>query len=217
MGLTLEDLAKEKPFENDSEYRKLFKELDNDKSFKSHLQITFTILRRSHAQNNVYLHNIKPLKYYFCVYYKYRFYQKLITDNIDNECINEINATWKRQKNAFSNSIHIPCKFHANTLEDVKIIKVLYDHIIFPSIREKENSLKRIDKCEYCDYLKIVYKILLFTSLGSLIHHATKSITDIWKDTQEDRSELFFRETEAENEYFQNPPISILYNMSELH
>ncbi|SBS91126.1 PIR Superfamily Protein [Plasmodium ovale curtisi] len=85
---------------------------------------------------------------------RYWFYQKLITDNIYTEGINEINTNWKRQMNAFSNSIRIPSKFHANTLEDVKIIKVLYDHILFPSIRKKENVLKGIEKCEFCDYFK---------------------------------------------------------------
>ncbi|SBT57060.1 PIR Superfamily Protein [Plasmodium ovale wallikeri] len=63
-------------------------------------------------------------------------------------------------------------------------------------------------------FLLFLYK---FTSLGSLIHRTTRSITDIWKDTQEGRFELFFREREAENINFQNSPINILYNLSALH
>ncbi|SBS94349.1 PIR Superfamily Protein [Plasmodium ovale curtisi] len=177
MSLTLDDLAKEKPFANDSEYERLFKELnkvctsddnyqnivpcntfDNvakGKTFKSHLQIIFTLLRRNHVKNNIYLNNIKPLKYDSCVYYKYWFYHKLINDNIENKDINEIKKAWKMHMNNFFSSFYVPCKFHAKTLNDVKIIKVLYDHILFfNNTDDKYNLKKEIVACDFCEHLK---------------------------------------------------------------
>ncbi|SBT73438.1 PIR protein [Plasmodium ovale] len=177
MGLTLEDLAKEKPFQNDSQYENMFKKLDkvcseydNDqnivpcntfddvaegKSFKSYLQQIFTILRRSRSNNNIYLNDIQPLKYDSCVYYKYWFYHKLISDNIENKDIEEINKAWKMHMNQFLSSFYVSCKFHAKTLNDVKIIKVLYDHILFfNTTDDKYNLKKEINECDFCEHLK---------------------------------------------------------------
>lgn len=51
---------------------------------------------------------------------------------------------------------YILCKFHAKTLKDVKIIKVLFYHILlFNNTEDKYNFNKEIEICDICEHLKM--------------------------------------------------------------
>ncbi|SBT84495.1 PIR protein [Plasmodium ovale] len=57
--------------------------------------------------------------------------------------------------NSFLNSVRISYKIHASTLDDVKIIKALYDDILFFNNAEGKYNFKReIKTCDYCKYFK---------------------------------------------------------------
>ncbi|SCA48161.1 PIR protein, partial [Plasmodium ovale] len=67
----------------------------------------------------------------------------------------------KRKQCTINPLIKIPCKFHANTMEDVKILKVLYDHICFSNRTEdKYNLTQEIRKCEFCKHLKSYLRVI---------------------------------------------------------
>ncbi|SBT55115.1 PIR Superfamily Protein [Plasmodium ovale wallikeri] len=76
-------------------------------------------------------------------------------DSIKNNDIEEINKTWKMQINDSFSFFYIPCKFHSKTLKDVKIIKVLFYHILFfNNTEDKYNLNKEIETCDFCKHLK---------------------------------------------------------------
>lgn len=133
----------------------LFKNMDVDESVKLSMQQIFTTLKRSISQKNIYLRDTSSLKYDSCMYYKYWFYLKLIKDNTGKINISRIKRAWQRKQNIIYPFPHEPCRFHANTMEDIKILKVLQDYIFFSnSARNTYNLISDIQKCEYCKHLK---------------------------------------------------------------
>ncbi|SBT57403.1 PIR Superfamily Protein [Plasmodium ovale wallikeri] len=173
MGLSLDDLAMKKPFKPGSEFQNFFNALDNvctsndhgytcesfnymevDETFKSIMVKALNILKRSTKEENIYTKDITP-KQDSCLYYKYWFYYKILSDTTGNIDITKIKNTWRKNQSSIYPFPSVPCKFHANTMEDVKILKVLYDHIFFSNRTEdKYNLIKEIHKCEFCKYLK---------------------------------------------------------------
>ncbi|SBT01838.1 PIR Superfamily Protein, partial [Plasmodium ovale curtisi] len=174
MDSSLDELAKKKPFGVNSEFENYFNELDNvctsndnygtcelfknmdvDESVKLEMQQILTTLKRSISQKNIYLRDTSSLKYDSCMYYKYWFYLKLIKDNTGKINISRIKRAWQRKQNIIYPFPHEPCRFHANTMEDIKILKILYDYIFFSnSARDTYNLISDIQKCEYCKHLK---------------------------------------------------------------
>ncbi|SBT74651.1 PIR proteine [Plasmodium ovale] len=181
MGLSLDDLAMKKPFEPSSEFQNFFNALDKvctsddrgpscesfnymevDESFKFIMVKVLNILKRSTKEGNIYAKDITP-KQDSCLYYKYWFYYKMLSDTIGNIDITKIKNTWRKNQDSIYPFPSIPCRFHANTMEDVKILKVLYDHIFFfNSVDNNYNFNEKIKKCEFCkhldNYLKRVFK-----------------------------------------------------------
>ncbi|SBT73285.1 PIR proteine [Plasmodium ovale] len=192
MALSLDDLAMEKPFEPSSEFQNFFNALDNvctsndhgytcesfnymevDEPFKSIMVKMLNILKRSTIEENIYTKGITP-KIESCLYYKYWFYYKILSDATGNIDIAKIKNTWRRHQGSIYPLIKKPCKFHADTLEDIKILKVLYDHIFFFNSREDTyNLIKKIQKCEFCKYLKnylnsiFMYKAITCNTISS--------------------------------------------------
>ncbi|SBS92203.1 PIR Superfamily Protein [Plasmodium ovale curtisi] len=129
---------------------------DTHETFTPYLEKNFNILKRSEKQKNIYINEINLNKYESCVYYKYWFYHKIIKHNSGNIDIKNINQIWNQNIRKIYNNIFAKrCNFRANTLEDVKILKVLYDHIFFYNYADnKYNLIKEIKKCEFCKHLK---------------------------------------------------------------
>ncbi|SBS95886.1 PIR Superfamily Protein [Plasmodium ovale curtisi] len=191
MELSLDDLAMEKPFEPSSEFQNLFNALDKvctsddhgytcqsfnymevDEPFKSIMVKMLNILKRSTVEENIYTKDITPKKE-SCLYYKYWFYYKILSDTTGNIDITKIKNTWKKNQDSIYPFPTIPCKFHAKSMEDVKILKVLYDHIFFSnSTEDTYNLIKRIQKCEFCKYLKnyinsiFMYKTIICNTMS---------------------------------------------------
>ncbi|SBT55991.1 PIR Superfamily Protein [Plasmodium ovale wallikeri] len=175
MPLTLDQLAKEEPFTNNSNVLKLFNELDkvcttndphpkacvysnriiSNKPFTELLRKIFSILKNSLHKEDIYFKgNIHP-KFDLCVYYKYWFYRQIINSELGEKDVEELFREFRMNKLAIIESLYDPCKINTKTLKDVKIIKALYDHILFPSSEdESHNVIKEIKKCEFCDYFK---------------------------------------------------------------
>ncbi|SBT83659.1 PIR protein [Plasmodium ovale] len=175
MSVTLDELAKEEPFRNNSNAMKLFNELDkvctindphiyscvnsnrviSNKPFTELLRKIFTILKNSFHDKDIYFKgNIHP-KFDLCVYYKYWFYRQLINSDLKEKDVEELFTEYRRNKLTIIESLYDPCKISTKTLKDVKIIKVLYDHILFSSSEdESHNVIKEIKKCKFCDYFK---------------------------------------------------------------
>ncbi|SBS94839.1 PIR Superfamily Protein [Plasmodium ovale curtisi] len=175
MSITLDELAKEEPFRNNSNAMKLFNELDkvcttddphinvcvnsnriiSNKPYTELLRKIFTILKNSFHDKDIYFKgNIHP-KFDLCVYYKYWFYRQVINSDLEENDFNELSLEFRRHITSIIGHIYAPCKIHTKKLKDVKIIKVLYDHILFPSSEdESHNVIKEIKKCKFCDYFK---------------------------------------------------------------
>ncbi|SBS91970.1 PIR Superfamily Protein [Plasmodium ovale curtisi] len=176
MGHSLNDLAEAEIYKSNKDFVKLFKDLDNvctardiegylcesfeymnfNEPFKSELQKIFNILKRNNADDNIYLNEIALRNHKPCVYYKYWFYHKILNHNSEEIDFVKLKEIWSTNTIAIY-GIFSPkhCKFHANSMEDVKIQKVLYDHIFFSNRTEdKYNLIKKIQKCEFCKHLK---------------------------------------------------------------
>ncbi|SBS94104.1 PIR Superfamily Protein [Plasmodium ovale curtisi] len=175
MDLSLDQLAKKEVYKVNLEYVKLFDKLDNvctakdegydcetfnytdiQESFIPLLNKIFNILKRTNKQNDIYINgkslgNFKP-----CIYYKYWFYHKVIKHISINNEIKKLNKTWNNNLTNIYNTIFDDrCKFHAKSLDDVKILKVLYDYILFFNITEhKHNLMQEIKNCEFCKLFK---------------------------------------------------------------
>ncbi|CAI7721734.1 PIR protein [Plasmodium vivax] len=143
MPLTLDDLAKIKVYKGNVEYEKLFHELDN---------------ACNEANDDNYC------GYDPCVYYKYWFYYKIINNNLETNDIKEIKNIWNVNiEGIYEILTDKRCIFYADSLYDVKIMKVLYDHIfIFNDEKNNPNITEKIKKCELCkhlkEYLKKIFK-----------------------------------------------------------
>ncbi|SBS89660.1 PIR Superfamily Protein [Plasmodium ovale curtisi] len=193
MGLSLNDLAEAEIYKSNDNFVRLFKDLDkvctaeDDKDypcqsfeylnvkepFKSQLQKILTILQRNKAHDNIYLNEIASGNHNSCVYFKYWFYHKIINHNTEEINFSELNQI--RSKNTMDIYHLFPpehCKFYAKILEDVKILKMLYDHIFFfNSVDNNYNFIEKIKKCEFCkhldNYLKQVFKNRSITCASS--------------------------------------------------
>ncbi|KMZ76907.1 hypothetical protein PVIIG_06170 [Plasmodium vivax India VII] len=178
MSLSLDDLAKIKVYKGNVEYEKLFHELDNacneanddnyckdsyqhikiNKSFIPQLRKIFYILKRTKLQNDIYIKDRNLGSHDPCLYYKYWFYYKIINSDLKTDDIEELKKIWHRNiQKIYRTLIEKECKFYAKSLDDVKIMKVLYDHIFFFNDKKDNTSLmEKIKKCEFCKHL-IVY------------------------------------------------------------
>ncbi|SBT58672.1 PIR Superfamily Protein [Plasmodium ovale wallikeri] len=175
MDLSLDQLAKKEVYKLNHEYVKLFDKLDNvctakeqgydcetfnytdmQESFIPWLNKIFNILKRTNKQNHIYINDISLEKFKPCIYYKYWFYHKVIKHISVNDEIKKLHQTWSNKLTDIYNTIFGDhCKFHANSLDDVKILKVLYDYILFFNITEhKYNLLQVIKNCEFCKFFK---------------------------------------------------------------
>ncbi|SBT53897.1 PIR Superfamily Protein [Plasmodium ovale wallikeri] len=189
MGHSLNDLAEAEIYKGNDNFVKLFNDLDKvcteedyvgypcqsfeymnvKEPFKSQLQKIFTILQRNKAHDNIYLNEVASGNHKSCVYYKYWFYHKIISHNTEKINFKELNQIWsKNTMNIYNLFLPEHCKFRAKNLEDVKILKVLYDHIFFfNSVDNNYNFNEKIKKCEFCkhldNYLKQEFKNSLIT------------------------------------------------------
>ncbi|SBT74106.1 PIR protein [Plasmodium ovale] len=175
MDQSLDDLANKEFYKGNPEYVKLFEDLDNvcnanehnytcetlkykdiEKSFVPKLEKFFNILKRSITHNKIYLNHISSLKHDPCVYYKYWFYHKIINHNSEEINFSKLNQIWSNNlADIYGLFLTEHCKFFAKNLEDVKILKVLYDHILFFNNTENNyNFIDKIKKCEFCNKLE---------------------------------------------------------------
>ncbi|SBT33404.1 PIR Superfamily Protein [Plasmodium ovale wallikeri] len=176
MGSTLDNLAKIDVYKTNEEFVKLFDKLENVctsidhsnscrdsfkymnivKTFIPQLKKIFNILYRSKTQGDIYIEEIKLGNLKPCVYYKYWFYHKIINNKLEDTDISELYKLWNQNTIDIYGSLSVDrCKFHAETSEDIKIMKVLYDHIFFFNKENHNfNTLDKIKKCEYCNTLK---------------------------------------------------------------
>ncbi|KNA01615.1 hypothetical protein PVNG_06004 [Plasmodium vivax North Korean] len=163
-------------YKGNDECKKLFNKLDNtcndesvhnpceesfnygkiNKSFIPQLKNIFNILKRNKIQNDKYINVMNLGGYDPCVYYKYWFYYKIINNNLETNDIKEIKNIWNVNiEGIYSSILGKWCNFYAKTLDDVKIMKVLYDHIfIFNDKQNNPNLMEKIKKCEFCKHLK---------------------------------------------------------------
>ncbi|SBT84818.1 PIR protein [Plasmodium ovale] len=141
-------------------------DLANKESFVPKLEKIFTILKRSITHNKIYLNHISSLKHDPCVYYKYWFYHKIINHNSKEINFSKLNQIWSNNAtDIYGLFPSEQCKFFAKNLEDVKILKVLYDHILFFNNTENDyNFIDKIKKCKFCNhlerYIKKTFKVL---------------------------------------------------------
>ncbi|VUZ99775.1 PIR protein [Plasmodium vivax] len=178
MSLSLDELAKivSEVYKRNAEYEKLFNKLDNacneahvdnhcdnsfnygniDISFIPQLRTIFNILQRTEIENDTYIKDVNLDIDDPCPYYKYWFYYKIINNNLKEDDIEELMTTLNENiRGIYRNILGIRCKFYANSLYDVKIMKVLYDHIfIFNNEKNNPNLIEKIKKSEFCTYLK---------------------------------------------------------------
>ncbi|SBS91776.1 PIR protein [Plasmodium ovale] len=185
MSITLDELAKEEPFRNNLNALKLFNELDkvcttndprlnacvnsnriiSNKPFTELLRKIFTILKSSHVNKDIYFEGAIHPKFDLCVYYKYWFYRQIINSELGEKDVEELFTEYRKNKLTIIESLYDLCKINTKTLKDVKIIKVLYDHILFPSSEdESQNIIKEIKKCEFCNYFKSSLKDVIKNS-----------------------------------------------------
>ncbi|SCA48155.1 PIR protein [Plasmodium ovale] len=157
-----------------SEYEKLFNELDKEcigqdqeypcepfdnvdiqESFKSEVKKIFNILKRSNKDKNIYINGKTLGNFNPCVFYKYWFYHKIIYHNFEEIDIKKLQRTWHNSLTyIYGNLFGDHCKFYAKSLDDVKILKVLYDYVLFFNNTEY-SLLNEIKNCEFCKLLKI--------------------------------------------------------------
>ncbi|SCA60768.1 VIR protein [Plasmodium vivax] len=176
MSLSLDDLAKIEVYKGNAKYEKLFHELDNacneekddnyckdsyqhskiNKSFIPQLRKIFYILKRTKLQNDIYIKGMNLGSYDPCLYYKYWFYYKIINSNLKTDDIEVLMYIWNENiRGIYRNIWEKWCKFYAKSLDDVKIMKLLYDHIfIFKDENNNPNLIEKIKKCEFCNHLK---------------------------------------------------------------
>ncbi|SCA82074.1 hypothetical protein PVC01_000111500 [Plasmodium vivax] len=176
MSLSLDELAKIEVYKRNAEYEKLFNKLDNacneahvdnhcdnsfnygniDISFIPQLRTIFNILQRTEIENDTYIKDVNLDIDDPCPYYKYWFYYKIINNNLKEDDIEEIKNIWNVNiEGIYSSILGKWCNFYAKTLDDVKIMKVLYDHIfIFNDKQNNPNLIEKIKKCEFCNHLK---------------------------------------------------------------
>ncbi|SCA59710.1 VIR protein [Plasmodium vivax] len=176
MPLTLDELAMIEAYKGNDEYKKLFNKLDNacneesvnnpceksfnygniETSFIPQLRKIFYILKRTKTQKDIYIKDRNIGSHDPCLYYKYWFYYKTINNNHKTVDIKELKRIWQINIGGIYNNFwEEPCNFYANSLDDVKIMKVLYDHIfIFKDENNNPNLIEKIKKCEFCNHLK---------------------------------------------------------------
>ncbi|CAI7718357.1 PIR protein [Plasmodium vivax] len=176
MSLSLDDLAKIEVYKGNAKYEKLFHELDNacneenvdnycndsyeyskiKKSFIPQLRKIFYILKRTKTQKDIYIKDRNIGSHDPCLYYKYWFYYKIINSDLKTVDIKELKRIWQINIGGIYNNFwEEPCNFYADSLYDVKIMKVLYDHIfIFNDENDNSNLMEKIKKCEFCNNLK---------------------------------------------------------------
>ncbi|SBT30939.1 PIR Superfamily Protein [Plasmodium ovale wallikeri] len=174
MASSLDDLAKNEIYKGNQNFVKLFNVLDNactnedkgytcesfeytniDQSFKSEVEKIFNILKRTKTKEDIYIKEKSLGNFNPCVYYKYWFYHKLISNNSEKIDINSLYETWNNNLSNIYGIFGERCKFHAKSLKDVNILKILYDHILFfYNTEQKNNIINEIKKCEFCNHLK---------------------------------------------------------------
>ncbi|CAI7724250.1 PIR protein [Plasmodium vivax] len=176
MSLSLDDLAKIEVYKGNAKYEKLFHELDNacneenvdnycndsyeyskiKKSFIPQLRKIFYILKRTKTQKDIYIKDRNIGSHDPCLYYKYWFYYKIIKGNLKTDDIKELMYIWNENiRGIYRNIWENWCKFYAKSLDDVKIMKLLYDHIfIFNDESSNPNLMEKIKKCVFCIHLK---------------------------------------------------------------
>ncbi|SBT36715.1 PIR Superfamily Protein [Plasmodium ovale wallikeri] len=194
MRLTLDDLANNKPFCNNEKITELFKSLDNvctendaskefcdsfqsrkpDKPYNMLLQQTSTILKRNKEKHDTYFKDIIPNDHTPCIYFKYWLYNKFINGKFEDNDIKEFYYALSENIAGIYRIWDSRCKFHATNLVDVKILKVLYDYILFPRSVDEKNVIEEIEKCEFCEHLKSRLKSIfrnntIACSMGSSI------------------------------------------------
>ncbi|KMZ88867.1 hypothetical protein PVBG_06263 [Plasmodium vivax Brazil I] len=178
MTISLDELANKEVYKGNAEYENLFNKLDNtcneksdhnpceksfkygkiDESFIPQLKKIFNILKRTKIQNGKYINVVNLGNHDPCLYYKYWFYYKIINSNLKTDDIEVLMYIWNENiRGIYRNIWEKECKFYAKSLDDVKIMKVLYDHIFFFNDKKDNTSLmEKIKKCEFCKHL-IVY------------------------------------------------------------
>ncbi|CAI7721764.1 PIR protein [Plasmodium vivax] len=176
MSLSLDQLAKIEVYKRNAKYEKLFHELDNacneenvdnycndsyeyskiKKSFIPQLRKIFYILKRTKTQKDIYIKDRNLGSHDPCLYYKYWFYYKIINSDLETNDIKEIKKIWNVNiQEIYSSILEKWCKFYAKSLDDVKIMKLLYDHIfIFNDESSNPNLMEKIKKCVFCIHLK---------------------------------------------------------------
>ncbi|VVA00064.1 PIR protein [Plasmodium vivax] len=176
MSLSLDQLAKIEVYKRNAKYEKLFHELDNacneenvdnycndsyeyskiKKSFIPQLRKIFYILKRTKTQKDIYIKVRNLGSHDPCLYYKYWFYYKIINSDLKTDDIKKLMYIWDENvQRIYTNIWEKWCKFYAKSLDDVKIMKVLYDHIfIFNDEKNNPNITEKIKKCELCKHLK---------------------------------------------------------------
>ncbi|KMZ88971.1 variable surface protein Vir21 [Plasmodium vivax Brazil I] len=90
-----------------------------------------------------------------CIYLKYWFYDKILTENIDESSISKLfNALSQNKENLTNNDIK--CEFHEINLNEIKDMKKLYDYFVFyDGYKFVENIIyDKIFNSVHHDYLK---------------------------------------------------------------
>ncbi|SBT74241.1 Plasmodium vivax Vir protein, putative [Plasmodium ovale] len=148
MASSLDDLAKNEIYKDNQNFVKLFNVLDNvctnedkgytcesfeytniDQSFKSEVEKFFNILKRTKTKEDIYIKEKSLGNFNPCVYYKYWFYHKLISNNSEKIDINSLYETWNNNLSNIYGIFGERCKFHAKSLKDVNILKILKEEI----------------------------------------------------------------------------------------
>lgn len=141
--------------EHDNPCDNSFEYMNVVKSFVPQLKQIFNILNISYNQGDIYIPDISLGQHKPCVYYKYWFYHKIINHKIEEIDIKELYQVWNQNTNIIYGLNPDRCKFHAKSLDDVKILKVLYDYALFFNNAEyKYNILNEIKNCQFCKFLK---------------------------------------------------------------
>ncbi|KMZ95058.1 hypothetical protein PVMG_05585, partial [Plasmodium vivax Mauritania I] len=96
-----------------------------------------------------------------CLYLKYWFYDKLISESVtEAEFINFL-SLWNEQKS--EKCKECDCQFKINTISAIKVLKKLYDYFLFTDAYKKISTInEKISKKEYCEYIndaKIKYSL----------------------------------------------------------
>ncbi|SCA48170.1 PIR protein [Plasmodium ovale] len=113
------------------------------------------IIKMYQTRKHNYLQGVLSSEDNNCVYYKYWFYNKLISNNSDQSKIQEFYTIWNVYKGQFFGIIGSPCKLHTKYMYDVKIIKLIYDFVLCRDIaKHNYNVIEDVEKCEFCNYIE---------------------------------------------------------------